>query len=83
MGGKHMVVIDTKGIADNYPKYNTMVLVTKQAMVFPDKQQGDRTTTQLYYFSDLKKSVYMDYSNYSKMVQSLNPFIAKLPPIDR
>ena len=79
MGIKHMVVIDTKGTADNYPKYNTMVLATKQALVFPDSQQGNKTSTQLYYYSDLKKSVYMDYSEYSKMVQSLNPLIARLP----
>ncbi|MFH0772978.1 MAG: DUF1189 family protein [bacterium] len=81
MEGKHMVVIDTKGIADNYPKYNTVVLVTKQTLVFPEKQQGSRTTTQMYYFSDLKKSVYMDYSEYSKIIKNLNPFIAKLPKL--
>ena len=77
--GKHLIVIDTKGSADNYRKYNTIVLATRQALVFPDQQQGEKTTTQLYLFSDLKRSVYMDYSGYTKIIQSFNPFFAKLP----
>ncbi len=79
MGVKHFIVIDTNGVADNYPKYNTLVLATRQALVYPDQQQGNKTTTQMYYFSDMKQSVYIDYSIYTKMVQSLNPFVAKLP----
>lgn len=75
----HLIVIDTKGIADNYPKYNTVILATRQALVFPDKKQGERTTTQLYYFSDLKQSIYMDRTEYVKIIKTLNPFIAKLP----
>ncbi len=77
--GYHLIVIDTKGVADDYPKYNTVILATKKALVYPDKQQGNRTTTQLYYFADLKKSIYMDQTEYSKIVKSFNPFIAKLP----
>lgn len=77
--GEHLIVIDTKGIADNYPKYKTVVLATKQALVFPDRKQGNRNTTQMYYFSDLKKSIYMDHSGYIKIIETLNPFIAKLP----
>ena len=81
MEGKHLVVIDTKGVADDYPKYNTIALATRQALVFPDKQQGDRTSTQLYYFSDIKQSLYIDQSIYLKMIESLNPLIAKLPRV--
>ena len=80
MGGKHMIVIDTKGSADNYPKYNAIVLATRQTLVFP-KQQGNRTTSQLYYFSDLKRSLYVDYAEYTKIVQSLNPLMAKIPKL--
>jgi len=81
MGGKHLAVIDTKGSADNYPKYSTMVLATKQTLVFPSKEQGTKTSTQIYYFSDLKRSVYMDHTAYMNIVQSLNPLLAKLPRI--
>ncbi|MCX6732549.1 MAG: DUF1189 family protein [Candidatus Roizmanbacteria bacterium] len=79
MDGKHMVVIDTKGVVDDYPKYNTVILATKLALVYPDKQQGNRTSTQVYYFSDLDRSIYMDHAGYSKLIQRTNPFFAKLP----
>lgn len=82
--GKHLAVIDTKGVADNYPKYNAFVLATRQALVYPDKQQGDVTSTKMYYFSDLKRSLYIDYTLYSKILKNMDPFIAKLPMyIDR
>jgi len=79
--GKHLAVIDTKGIADNYPKYNAFVLATRQALIYPDKQQGDVTSTKMYYFSDLKRSLYIDHSLYSKVIQSADPFIKKLPKL--
>lgn len=79
MDGKHLAVIDTKGIADDYLKYNTLVLATRQALVYPDKQQGGATSTKLYYFSEMKRSLYIDYSLYRKMILSLDPLLAKLP----
>jgi len=81
MDGKHLVVIDTKGIADNYPKYNTLILATRQALVYPDKQQGGVISTKMYYFSDFKRSLYIDHALYRRMVQSADPFIKKLPKI--
>lgn len=77
--GKHLAVIDTKGVADNYPKYNTIILATRNALVYPDKQQGNISSTKMYYFSEVKRSLYIDYSLYSKLIQSMDPFMAKLP----
>ncbi|PIV08542.1 hypothetical protein COZ40_01035 [Candidatus Roizmanbacteria bacterium CG_4_10_14_3_um_filter_39_13] len=81
MDGKHLAVIDTKGIADNYPKYNALILATRQALVYPDKQQGNAISTKMYYFSELKRSLYIDHALYSKMVQRADPLIKKLPKI--
>lgn len=81
MDGKHLAVIDTKGVADNYPQYDTFILATRQALVYPDKQQGSAISTKMYYFSELKRSLYIDHALYSKMVQSVDPFIKKLPKI--
>ena len=78
---KHLIVIDTKGSADDYPKYNSIILATRQAVVFPDKQQGNNVTTKLYYFSDLKRSLYIDHAVYSKIIDTLNPIAAKLPKL--
>lgn len=81
MDGKHLAVIDTKGVADNYPKYNALILATRQTLVYPDKQQGNALSTKMYYFRDLKRSLYIDHAQYSRMVQSADPFIKKLPKL--
>jgi hypothetical protein len=81
MEGKHLIVIDTKGTVDDYPKYNTIVLATRAALVYPEKQQGTHTTTQVYYFSEIKRSMYIDKQIYLKMIASLDPYIAKLPKL--
>lgn len=79
--GKHMIVIDTKGSGDEYPKYNALILVTRQALVYPDKQQGGSLSTRMYYFKDLKRSLYIDYTIYKSLIRNMDPFIAKLPQI--
>lgn len=79
--GKHLLVIDTKGKADDYLEYNTLVLATRQAVVYPEKQQGSRTTTQMYYFSELKRSLYIDYSLYKKGIDATGPYLERLPQI--
>ncbi len=84
MEGKHLLVIDTKASPIAYKTYNTLVLATRDVLVYPDKQQRDTTTTQMYFFSDLKKSLYIDFYLYNKLIQNMDPFIAKLPMyIDR
>lgn len=80
-GGMHLAVIDTEGKADDYLEYNTLVLATRQALVYPEKKQGDRTTTQMYYFSELKRSIYIDYSLYKKGIDALSPYLDKLPKV--
>lgn len=79
--GKSLAVIDTKGIADNYLKYNTFVLATRQALVYPDKQQGDSISTKMYYFSELKRSLYIDSTIINKVIKTADPFIIKLPKL--
>ncbi len=79
MGGKHLAVIDTLASPTEYKQYNTLVLATRDVVVYPDKQQGDSITTKMYFFSDMKKSLYIDHTNYMKVINSLNPLLVKLP----
>lgn len=79
MEGKHLLVIDTAASPAEYKEYNTLVLATRDVLIYPDKQQGDRTTTQMYFFSDIKRSVYVDHVVYTKMINALNPLLEKLP----
>jgi len=49
--------------------------------VYPDKQQGNIISTKMYYFSDLKRSLYIDYFEYSKIIRSLSPYLDNLPQL--
>lgn len=79
MEGKHLAVIDTEASPTEYKQYNTLILATRDVIVYPDKQQGDSVTTKMYFFSDLKKSLYLDHVIYTRIINSLNPLLAKLP----
>lgn len=81
MDGKHLLVIDTLASPASYKEYNTLVLATREVLIYPDRQQGNRTTTQMYFFSDIKRSVYVDHVVYSKMINTLNPLFEKLPRV--
>lgn len=78
MGGKHLIVIDTKALADQYPSYNTLVLATRNTVVYPESKNG-KESTQIYYFNNIKQSVYVDRSKYESMLSQLDPFVKKLP----
>lgn len=79
---RHLIVIDTSASPTAYKSYNTYVLATRDVVVYPNRQRnGGAETTQMYFFSDLKRSMYMDYSGYVKIINQLNPIIAKLPKL--
>lgn len=81
MDGRHLIVIDTKGAIDNYPEYNTWILATRTALVYPDSSKNGKTANshQLFYFSELKRSLYIDKSIYTSLLKEAHPFILKLP----
>jgi len=79
VGEQHLIAIDTKASPSAYKTYKSLVLATREVLVYPDKQQGESVTTKMYFFSDMKQSLYIDHSKYIKIVESINPFLVKLP----
>ena len=81
MGGKHLLVIDTAGTVDNYPQYDTWVLATRTALVYPDSSRSGRTTStrQIFYFSELNRSLFIDKMVYTSLLAAAHPFVLKLP----
>lgn len=74
----HLITIDTKASVEDIKKYQTAVLVTNNALVFPDKNAGYR----VQFLSDMKG--YYTINNYvyntimSKILSYLNylPYVA-------
>lgn len=77
-GQKHLIVIDTSATVEDYPSYNTFVLATRNAAVYPEQRNG-RTSTQIYYFNQIKRSVYVDRDTYVRMLTQLEPYVKKIP----
>ena len=74
-GDKHLLIIDTKGSIDNYPDYNTFVLATKQAVVYPSKSNSSGIDqTSVFYFRDLKKDFTFNKNIYDGFLNMVRPY---------
>ncbi len=75
---KHSLIIDTKGSIENYPSYNSYVLATKNAIVYPSKSENNRIgETSVFYFRDLKQDVTMNKKVYNDFLNIVRPYSSK------
>lgn len=76
---KHFLIIDTKGSIENYPNYNTYMLATKNAAVYPSKSSNNRIEqTSVFYFKDLKQDFTLDKKTYDNMLKAVRPYASKV-----
>lgn len=80
---RHFLVIDTKGSIDNYPKYDTYVLATKNAVVYPSKSENNKVgQTSVFYFSDMgKQNLSLNEKIYNDFLNSVKPYTHKITSI--
>lgn len=75
---KHLLIIDTKGSIENYPNYNSYVLATKNAVVYPSKSESNRIgETKVFYFRGLKQDVTLNKKIYSNFLNIIRPYSNK------
>lgn len=75
---RHLLVIDTKGSIENYPTYNTYVLATRNAVVYPSKAQNNNIEqTSVYYFSNIKQDVTLNQRIFNDFLNSIRPYANK------
>lgn len=75
----HFLVIDTQGSIENYPSYNTYILATKNAVVYPSKSSSNRVgETSVFYFRDLKRDLIFDKSVYDSFINIVRPYSSKV-----
>lgn len=75
---KHLLIIDTKGSIENYPSYNSYVLATKNAVVYPSKSENNQIgETSVFYFRDLKQDVTMNKKVYNDFLNVVRPYSNK------
>jgi hypothetical protein len=75
---KHILVIDTQGTIENYPNYNSYILATKNAVVYPSKSSSNRIgETSVFYFRNLKKDFTLNKNIYNNFLDIIRPYSNK------
>jgi len=75
---KHILVIDTQGTIENYPNYNSYILATKNAVVYPSKSSSNRVEeTSVFYFRNLKKDFTLNKNIYNNFLNVIRPYSNK------
>lgn len=78
-GQKHFLIIDTSGSIENYPQYNSYILATKNAVVYPSKSNNNRVgETSVFYFRELKKDFTLDRKAYDNLLNIIKPYTPKV-----
>lgn len=76
---QHLLIIDTKGSIENYPQYNTYVLATKNAVVYPSKSKDNKVgETSVFYFKELKQNFTLDKKTYDSFLNIAKPYSSKV-----
>jgi len=76
---RHLLIIDTKGSIENYPNYNTYVLATKNAVVYPSKSTNNRIgETSVFYFRDLKQDFTLNKKVYDNFLNIVRPYTYRI-----
>ena len=72
-----LLVIDTRALVDAFKKYNTVFLVTKNALAYPDSDT--KGGYKVYPFSDLKGFVIINREAYDRITTAILPYFTYYP----
>jgi hypothetical protein len=76
---RHFLIIDTKGSIDNYPNYNTYILATKNAVVYPSESKNNKIgETSVFYFRELKQNFTLDKKTYDNLLNIVKPYTPRV-----
>jgi hypothetical protein len=77
-GKRHFLIIDTKGNIENYPSYDSYILATRNAVVYPSKSSKNEVgETSIFYFNNIKKNISLDKKTYDKFINMVKPYSSK------
>jgi len=76
---RNLITIDTNADIGQYEKYQTVFLLTKNSVVYPDRQNSLNTYKITQFPNNL--NFYIDYAKYNKFYIKLLPYINLLPKV--
>ncbi len=71
----HFITIDTKAAVDNFKKYQTIILITKNTIMYPDSNSGYKIQP----LDEIKGYFMFDKYAYNKIISKLFPYLNYLP----
>lgn len=75
---RHLLIIDTRGSIENYPNYNSYVLATRNAVVYPSKSDRNGIgETKVFYFRGLRQDVTLNKNTYNNLLNVARPYTNK------
>jgi len=75
---KRFLVIDTKGSLDNYVHYDTYILATKNAIIYPSQSRGGKMSeTGIFYFNEIKNDFVVNRKIYDQVFNKVLPYAKK------
>lgn len=76
---KPLLIIDTKASIENYPQYNTYILATKNAIIYPSKVNRDKIEqTSVFFFSSLKQDLTLNQKIVNDFLNKIKPYTSKV-----
>lgn len=76
---KHFLIIDTNGSIENYPSYNSYILATKNAVVYPSESKNNKIgETSVFYFREIKQNFTLDKKTYDSLLNIVKPYTPKI-----
>ena len=73
---EHFITIDTEASVEDYESYQSAILLTRTAAVYPDNQSG---TYNFIKFSEFKEPIAINKSLYDEMMKKASPLIDAVP----
>ncbi len=76
----HLITIDTRASVEDFKKYNTLILITKNAVVYPDRQSRG-VSYKIQFLNEIKGHYLLDKTVYTQTVNKLLPYFDYLKTI--
>lgn len=77
----HFITIDTKANVEDYRASRSIILLTRNAAVYPDNNTGARKAGvyQVYEFNRIQKPLVLDYTLYKNIIAKIEPLVNMIP----
>ena len=75
----NLLVIDSQASVENYLKYKSLFLLTKNSLAYPNSNNSRVGSYEVFPLSEIKDSFTIDKSLYDQLITQALPYVDKVP----